>query len=154
MRLGGIGGYANLWKLMEGAKERLHCWHITWAIQMKTCLFLVALGYRLVPPMELYICFPFLSFWPCLWHADIPKPGIKPVPQQPPEPQKWQLWILNSLCHKGAPCTYIFWGQQSCPVSPCVLYDHRTVSGTQEVMKNTLVLSGSEWADQRGYVDF
>ena len=28
----------------------------------------------------------FVCFWPCLWHAEVPGPGIKPMPQQQPEP--------------------------------------------------------------------
>ena len=27
--------------------------------------------------------------------------GIEPSPQQSPEPQQWQYWILNLLSHKG-----------------------------------------------------
>ena len=34
---------------------------------------------------------------------EVPGPGIKPAPQQWPEPQQQQWRILNSLCHKGAP---------------------------------------------------
>ena len=34
-----------------------------------------------------------------LLHAEVPKLGIKPPPQQRPEPQQWQCWILNLLCH-------------------------------------------------------
>ena len=45
--------------------------------------------------------FWFFFFWPHLWHADIPRPRIKPVPQQ------WQHQILNLLCHQGIP--NLFW---------------------------------------------
>ena len=33
-------------------------------------------------------------FWPHLWHAGVPGPGIEPSMQQWPEPQKWQCWSL------------------------------------------------------------
>ena len=38
--------------------------------------------------------FFFFFFWLCLWHVEVPGPGIKP------EPQQGQPWILNlpSLC--------------------------------------------------------
>ena len=35
--------------------------------------------------------FVFYSLWLCLWHVDVPGPGIKPIPQQ----------ILNLLHHQG-----------------------------------------------------
>ena len=43
-----------------------------------------------------------LSFFFCLCqqHIEAPRPGIKPEPQQGPEPQQWQCWILNPLSHK------------------------------------------------------
>ena len=46
----------------------------------------------LIPTLVLigqWNCFLHLSFfffWPCLWHVDVPGPGIKPVPQQWPKP--------------------------------------------------------------------
>ena len=42
-------------------------------------------------------------FLPCLWHVEVPGPGIKAKLQQQPEPLQWQYWILNPLCHKGTP---------------------------------------------------
>ena len=47
------------------------------------------------------IIFSFFIFWPCSQHVQVPGPGIKPVPQQWPEPQQSQHLILNLLCHKG-----------------------------------------------------
>ena len=35
--------------------------------------------------------------WPCLQHAEVPRPGIEPSPQQ------WQHRILNLLGHQGTP---------------------------------------------------
>ena len=32
-----------------------------------------------------------------------PEPGIKPRPQQQPEPQQWQHHLLNPLSHQGTP---------------------------------------------------
>ena len=31
----------------------------------------------------------FLFFWPCLWHVELPGPGIEPLTQQQPKPQHW-----------------------------------------------------------------
>ena len=42
-------------------------------------------------------------FWPPPQHVEIPRPGIKLVPQQGPKPLQWQHLILNLLCHKGTP---------------------------------------------------
>ena len=42
-------------------------------------------------------------FWPCPRHAEVPGSGIKPMPQQWPEPQQRQCWILNLLSHQGTP---------------------------------------------------
>ena len=62
-------------------------------------------------------------FFPYPQHAEVPRPGIKPMPQQWPKPLQWQCWILNPLYHKGTriillksfchPCgssTYLIWG--------------------------------------------
>ena len=52
---------------------------------------------------------PFF-FWPHPWHAQVPRPEIKPPPQQ------WQCQVLNLLSHQGTPawqsirviiCTYL-----------------------------------------------
>ena len=48
----------------------------------------------------LFICFAHL-FWPCLWHVEVPGPGIESMPQQLPELLQWQHQTLNLLCHKG-----------------------------------------------------
>ena len=61
----------------------------------------------------------FLSFSCCFflggagrshpWHVEVPRPGIKPTPQQQPRPLQWHCQILNSLCHKKTPETkYLF----------------------------------------------
>ena len=47
--------------------------------------------------------FFFFFFLPCLQHAEVPGPGIKPMPQQQPKPLQWQHEILSPLCHKGTP---------------------------------------------------
>ena len=49
-----------------------------------------------------------LTFWPKgyfgLWHAEVPGPGIKPVPQRKwPKPQQWHLQILNPPSHQPWP---------------------------------------------------
>ena len=36
-------------------------------------------------------------FWLCLWHGQVPGPGIKLAPEQWPEPQQRQLRIFNLL---------------------------------------------------------
>ena len=35
-----------------------------------------------------------LFFWPRPWHVEFLRPGIKPVPQQQPEPLQWPHWSL------------------------------------------------------------
>ena len=30
-----------------------------------------------------------IYFWPCPQHVEVPQPGIKPTPQQQPEPLQW-----------------------------------------------------------------
>ena len=42
-------------------------------------------------------------FRPHLWHVEIPRPGIEPVPQQWPKLLQWQCWILNPLQHQRNP---------------------------------------------------
>ena len=39
-------------------------------------------------------------FWLHMLHVELPRSGIKPMPQQWPKPLQWQSWILNLLCHK------------------------------------------------------
>ena len=51
--------------------------------------------------------FPFYFFWLYLWHVDAPRPGIKPAPEQQPEPMQWQHQILYPLCRKRTPHTCI-----------------------------------------------
>ena len=36
-------------------------------------------------------------------HADVPRPGIEPVPQQQPKVLQGQHWILNLMHHKRIP---------------------------------------------------
>ena len=47
-------------------------------------------------------------FWLCLWHLQVPRPGIKPTSQQQSGLLQQQCWILNQLCHQGASCTSFF----------------------------------------------
>ena len=51
-------------------------------------------------------------FWLCPWYAEVPKPGIKPAPQQ------WQCQILNLLSHEGSPVASFFMA------SPAYLFFH------------------------------
>ena len=44
----------------------------------------------------------------CLWYKEVPGPGIEPIPQQGPEPQQWQAWILKPLGHQGN-SSRVFW---------------------------------------------
>ena len=44
---------------------------------------------------------------PCLQYAEVPRSGIKPVPQQWPKPHQWQCQILNSLGHQGTPGCFL-----------------------------------------------
>ena len=41
-------------------------------------------------------------------HTEVSKLGIKPRPQQWPEPLQWQHWILRPLHHKGTPSSQLF----------------------------------------------
>ena len=51
----------------------------------------------------------FPVFWPCLWHAKVPGPGMEPAPQQWLEPLQWQHQLFNLLHHKGTPeATFFF----------------------------------------------
>lgn len=54
-----------------------------------------------------FLSFPFylknLLFWLHPQHAEFPRPGIKPAPQQQLEPLHWQCQILNLLSHMGTP---------------------------------------------------
>ena len=45
----------------------------------------------------------FIYLWPCPQHEEVPGLGIEPTPQQQPELQQGQRWILNPLHHKGSP---------------------------------------------------
>ena len=47
-------------------------------------------------------------FRPLSQHVAVPRPGIKPVPQQWPEPQQRQHQILNPLNHQGTPIQEYF----------------------------------------------
>ena len=42
----------------------------------------------------------FFPFWPHLRHVEVPETGIKPIPQQEPEPQQWQTRFLTSWATK------------------------------------------------------
>ena len=58
---------------------------------------------------DVFFCFCFyFYFWPCLWHVKVPWPGVKPVPQQWPEPLPWQCQILNLVSHQGTPRMWFF----------------------------------------------
>ena len=48
-----------------------------------------------------FISFHFILFFTALQHMEVLGPGIKPMPQQEPEPQ--QHWLLNPLSHQGTP---------------------------------------------------
>ena len=65
-------------------------------------------------------CFPFRfwvffgggghcgAFWPHLQLSEVPRPGIKSMPQQQPEPQQGQRQTLNPLGPQGALSFRIF----------------------------------------------
>ena len=48
-----------------------------------------------------FLCFFFFFFRLCLWHVELPGPGIEPVLQQWPRLLQWQHLILNPLNHRG-----------------------------------------------------
>ena len=45
----------------------------------------------------------FFVFWQCPQHVKVPRPGIESAPQQRPEPQQWQHWVLNPLSYWRTP---------------------------------------------------
>ena len=53
----------------------------------------------------LLFCFVGLvvGFCLCPWHAEVPGPGVKPVPQQCPKPLQRQGLIFNVLSQQGTP---------------------------------------------------
>ena len=53
--------------------------------------------------LKFHLSFFLSFFWPHLQQEEVPRPGIKPVPQQWPEPLQWQYQILNPLGHQGTP---------------------------------------------------
>ena len=83
-------------------------------------------------------CFVFLIFWQRLWHVEVLRPGIEPVPQLKLKPLQWQLHIPNPLGHKRTPllqcfdlCTCFLWFlgypflcllHCSCFLTCCLLY--------------------------------
>ena len=76
---------------------KINCWCYQWGFQSIE----VNLVIQFWRSQILYTDF-FFSL-PRLWHAEVPKPGVKPTPQQRPEPLQWQCQILNPLCHKKTP---------------------------------------------------
>ena len=54
-------------------------------------VFFVSLGFCLLPQ-----------------NSKLPRPGIKPAPQQQPKPLQWQWQILNPLSHQGTPLRFFF----------------------------------------------
>ena len=46
----------------------------------------------------------FFFFWPCPWHVEIIRPGIKAALWQWPRPRQGQCWFLNPLSHQGTLC--------------------------------------------------
>lgn len=52
-----------------------------------------------------------LFFWPQFWHAEIPRPGVNPAPQQQPRP----------LHHKGTPLACFHQDVYKNLKSPCLI---------------------------------
>ena len=55
-----------------------------------------------------YVVLFYFIFWLHPQHAEVPRPGIEPMPQQWPKPQQWQSQILNTLSHQGTPSLTLF----------------------------------------------
>ena len=133
------------WKIPEITNSHIiHCvpfgaawWNLTWAPTLsfpgrESSLWphillirpLVALSvHRWTVSVLQYVCssdpdFTFFPFGPCPWHAEVPRPGIKRVPQQWPEPQQGQCQIFNLLSHQGTPNPYV---TESWPQRPAML---------------------------------
>ena len=76
----------------------------------------------------------FLLFWPYLWHAEVPRPGIKSVPQQQ------QSWILNPLSRQR---TLFFPLKNTCLGVPVVVKQKQIRLGTMRFRVQSLAsLSG------------
>lgn len=52
--------------------------------------------------------FSLFFFLQCLWHAEAPGTRIKPVLQQPPEPQPWQCQSLSCWASRELPSGTVF----------------------------------------------
>ena len=67
------------------------------------------------------LLFSFSFFFGCIHGTQVfPGPGIKPLPQQRPEPQQWQCQILNPLSHTRTPFTALFLTKQKFSCFICV----------------------------------
>ena len=98
----------------------------------------------------LFVYFVFVFFWPCSEHMEVPKPGIKPIPQQ------WQHWILNPLSHQRTPSLsllYILlqyhykWVQYFQGMSLLHLNRHAQRDGNSSLTSLLLKMWTCEWLD-------
>lgn len=64
---------------------------------VRACPWKVFLFGFVVVVVVIFCLFLWGSFWPCLWHAEVPGPGMEP------EPQQWKHQVLNLLSHLGTP---------------------------------------------------
>ena len=51
----------------------------------------------------LFLSFLFFFFLPCPRHVEVPRSGVKPMPQQQPKLRQWQCQVPNPLSHRGTP---------------------------------------------------
>lgn len=77
-----------------------HSWFCSW-LNFKNQAWCLAQFRHLMVFAEWMVPRFFSSFWPHLWHGEVPGLGIEFMPQQWPKLQQWQYRILNLLSHKG-----------------------------------------------------
>ena len=106
------------WLEQETGKPGHYAIHVkssprkTWAFSQEKWLF-----HSAIPFIYLLLATPT--------HVSVPGPGIKPAPQQEPEPLQWQCQILNLLHHKKSPVLKpnLRWGKWILPgvsfLHPC-----------------------------------
>ena len=66
--------------------------HLKWVL-----VILCILSFNIILRLKLHLTwFHILLF---IWHAEVPRPGIKPAPEQPPKSLQWQQPDPRSLSH-------------------------------------------------------
>ena len=64
--------------------------------------------------------FETFFFWPYPWHGEVPRLGVKPVPELQPAPQLWQCQILTTVSHGNFKRLLLTNRLVSLPCVPCL----------------------------------